>query len=48
MCAIGADFVSVVTSHEGWDWVDEGSRGVHKWGFVSEKVRGSCCAGLVG
>lgn len=38
MCAIGADFVSVVLEHEGWEWVDEGKPGSPKWGFVSTQV----------
>lgn len=39
VCAIGSDFVGVVKEHEGWEWIDEGQDGIHKWGFVSTAVR---------
>eukprot|EP00798_Chlamydomonas_sp_ICE-L_P030737 gene30737-35773_t len=37
VCAIGGDFEHTVNKpHDGWEWVDEGKNGQHKWGYVSE------------
>ena len=38
VCALADDLVHVVANHTGWDWVDEGHSGAHKWGFVSSQV----------
>lgn len=33
----------VVTSHEGWEWVDEGRPGQPKLGYVTTKVAAHTC-----
>eukprot|EP00798_Chlamydomonas_sp_ICE-L_P016899 gene16899-23175_t len=39
ICAIGTDFANVVERpYDGWEWIDEGEHGEHKWGFVSSTV----------
>eukprot|EP00798_Chlamydomonas_sp_ICE-L_P019820 gene19820-26505_t len=46
VCALGRDFIRTVVKQDGWEWLDEGHTGVHKWGYVSTTVGSKLIIGL--